>query len=434
MSNQACLSLALFLSLCFISTGAVAAPPLPPAAGAVRIESLTHNVQTPLRAGDTIRVTLRGSAGGTATFHLFGVVTDVKMREIRPGVYQAQPAVYTGFYTVRPGDSARNAALFATLRVGEREVMASSNRLITIGTRPPTITGQRPLPQAGLVNTRPNIVVHFYDADSGINPRAVRLFVNGQDVSVRTSVTEMSASYNPELPFGPGPVRVRIILANLAKNTHNAEWTFTIAPSQELIKSVTVNPTTALKSDDILTVAMTGAPGGEASFVIEGLPDRIPMRESRTPGFYFGSYAARAGQRVNDAALVVTLSKGGQRSSVAATPAITVLTTVPPAPTISAPGRAVALGTSVAVRTVLRGRAQPGFRILGRISYEAKLPFSEDQGPLGEFLTIAGADGTWQAALGPLIPLHGAKLIVTAVTIDPAGQRSPAAVIEMSQQ
>ncbi len=433
MSNRARCCLAFFLLLSLIASGAVAAPSLPPT-GAVRIESLTHNVQTPLRAGDTIRVTLRGSAGGTATFHLFGVATDVKMGEIRPGVYQAQPAVYTGFYTVRPGDSARNAALFATLRVGEREVMASSNRLITIGTRPPTITAQRPQPQAGLVNTRPNIVVHFFDAESGINPRAVRLIVNGQDVSARASVTETSASYNPEVPFNPGPVRVRIMLADWAKNTHSAEWTFTVAPSQELIKSVTINPTTALKADDVLTVVMTGIPAGEAFFVIEGLPDRIPMRESRTPGFYFGSYAARAGQRILDAALVVTLSKGGQRSSVAATPGLTILTTPPPAPTISAPGRAVALGASVAVRTVLRGRTQPGFRILGRISYEAKLPFSEDQGPLGEFSAVAGADGSWQAALGPLIPLRGAKLMVTAVAIDPAGQRSPAAVLEMNQQ
>src|SRR3990172_11041644 len=75
---------------------ATAAPaPLLPLGGS-RIESLIHNARGALHAGDQITVTLRGTPGGSATFHIFGVITNVGMREIRAAGYQAQPALYTG--------------------------------------------------------------------------------------------------------------------------------------------------------------------------------------------------------------------------------------------------------------------------------------------------------------------------------------------------
>src|SRR3989337_3736486 len=148
----------------------MAAPaPLPPTGG-VRIELLTHDARRPLRAGDRVVVTLRGSLGGSATFHIFGVVANVGMREIRTGVYQAQPALYTGTYIVRPGDVARNAALFATLSVGGQDGMAAGNRPITIDTRGPVMTSRQPKPGATLTNVRPNILVNFFDAGSPVTP------------------------------------------------------------------------------------------------------------------------------------------------------------------------------------------------------------------------------------------------------------------------
>jgi len=89
-----------------IGPGSILAAPAPlPPTGGVRIELLTHDARRPLRAGDRVVVTLRGSLGGSATFHIFGVVANVGMREIRTGVYQAQPALYTGTYIVRPAMS-----------------------------------------------------------------------------------------------------------------------------------------------------------------------------------------------------------------------------------------------------------------------------------------------------------------------------------------
>ena len=407
----------------------VAAPPPLPPTGGVRIESITHSARAPLQAGDSFSVTLRGSAGANATFGILGVVADVRLREARPGVYGAQPALYLSSFAVRPGDAARNAAILANLRVGGQDVIGVSDRPITIDTRPPVIIALSPRPQSSIVNTRPNIVVNFDDRETTVNPSAVRLVVNGRDVSARATITDTFAAYNPEVPFSSGPVRVQVAMADRARNAARAEWGFIIAPANDVIKSVTINPTTPLQSGDVLTVVMTGAPGGEASFVIEGILGAVPMREARTPGLYFGSYAARPGQNVIGAALVVTLAVGDRRSTAAATTGVTILTTPPPPPTILSPKNGDRLGSSI----VVRGRARPGLRILGRISFDTDSHSGENNSSLGEFSTTAAADGTWEIARELVVRLRGAKFTISAFTIDAAGQRSTPAMVEVSQ-
>ncbi len=418
-----------------VGSGALNAGPssLPPVGG-VRIESLTHDATKPLIAGDVITVTLRGSAGGTATFHIFGIIADGSMTEVRPGIYQAQPAIYTGRYTVQRGDAIRNAAVFATLKVSDREVVAVSKRSVSIGTDPPGITSLHPAPQAHLTNTRPNIVVRFYDPITGVNPASVRVVVNDKDVTPRASVTDTSASYSPEAPFAPGPVRVQIAIANQVKLVHQAEWTFTIDPSVDLIKSVTINPTTVLNVGDVLTVVMTGAPGGEATFAIQGLQASAPMRESKTPGLYLGTYAAQSRQRIIDAPVVVTLTKAGQLSSTTASVGVTILSGPPPAPTIRPAGTEVALGKRNATKMVFTGRSLPGVRIQGEIAFATteKLLSAEEQGTLGQFSTMTGTDGNWRNAIGPVMPFHGAKLVVSVVAFDAAGHRSPSSTAEIT--
>lgn len=424
MVHRTGLSLA-FVVVLALGTAVAAPPPLPPTGG-VRIESLTHDATRTLNARDVITVTLRGSAGGTATFHIFGVVADVSMQQVQPGVYQAQPAVYVGKYTVRPGDNARNAALVAMLKVGGRDVVAASNRQITIDTTPPAIAFLSPAPQARLTNARPNIVVGFFDAISGVNPGSIRILVNGNDVSARASITETSASYTPDVPLPPGPVQVQVALADRVKNAQSAKWTFTIVPSTDLVKSVTINPTTALKSGDVLTVVVTGAPGGEASFGIVGLSGSVEMRESSTPGTYLGSYAVRLGPRIVQASVIVTLTKAGQRSEAFASVPVTILP-MPP----SAPADLRVDNGSVA-RIVLTGRSLPGFRVEGGIALGGRVLSPDEQIPLGEFMTLTAANGSWQTAIGPLIPSPGAKLIVSVVAVDPAGQRSPPTTMEIT--
>lgn len=421
LTNRAVI-LVISLLVCGYGQAFAAPAPLPPVAG-VRIESLTHTARSVLKIGDRLTVTLRGSAGGSATFHIFGVATDVGMREVRTGVYQAQAALYTGTYVVRAGDAARNAAVSATLTVRGTEAAAFSARAVSIDTIPPVVTSRRPAPDTTVANTRPNIVLGLYDRETTVDRGTIRLFVNRQNVTARAAISEGAISYTPDAPFPPGPVRVEVVAADGARNVARAGWLFRVT-ANDLIHSVTITPTSPLRRGDLLTVVMTGLPGGTASFAIEGIPGGLPMRE-RSPGLYLGSYAAGP-DAVIEAPLLVTIEHQGKRGIARAATGVSILLGPPRVPTIDSPGRAIVLGQEVVARLIVRGKAQSGTRVLGRIVFEGR--GAEDQETLGEFVALTGSDSTWQAAVGPFAIPEG-RLVLTVIAVDPTGQRSPPATL-----
>ena len=405
------------------------AAPAPPAAP-LSAGGLTYEAARQLKAGDRLSLILRGTPGGAATFHIFNVVSDVGMREVRTGVYGAQPAMYSGTYMVQPGNAVRNAMVFATLAARGAEIMTSGPRPITIDTRPPVLMARYPRPDATVANARPNIVVDLIDPETQVNPASVRLSINGQNVTSRASISATTISYNPDAPFPPGSVRVQFSAADGAGNRLNSNWSFGVAPPAGLITSVTINPTAALTDDDILTVVMAGVPGGSASFSIQGVRGERPMRESGTKGVYFGTIAVSQLDAVFGAPLVATLEKNGRKSSTPATALVTILPGQPPVPTVVTSTRSLSLEDPTA-RLLLTGVSRPGFRILGRVDYVAQSSTLEGAGTLGEFLAVVASNGTWRISLGPLIPLAQARLLVTVVAIDPAGRRSPPATLEV---
>jgi len=408
-----------------LSTGATPGAPL------IRLEGLSYGTKRQFGAGERITFALRGTARGSATLHIFNVASGLGMREVRTGAYEAQPALYTGTFVVSPGNAVRRGAVFAALTVGGVEVMTAGPQPITIDTRPPIVTARYPQANVTLSNARPNVLIEFADLETRVNPATARLLVDGQNVTARASISETAVAYNPGTPFRPGPVRVQFFVADEARNVLRSDWRFQVAPPSGLISAVTVNPATALTGDDVLTVVVTGTPGARASFSIEGVRGKRPMRESGTQGIYFGTIAVRQLNDVFGAPLLATLEKDGRKSSVQAAVPVTILSRQPPAPTISTSSRSIAL-EDPAARLTLDGTTQPGFRILGRVDYETRSAALEGGGTLGEFLTIAGPNGRWRISLGPLVPLPRARLIVTVVAIDPAGRRSPPATLEVT--
>ena len=422
------LSVAAPLLLLLAGQSATSAPVSPPS---IRIESVNYSGPNPFGPGSRVTVSMRATGGGAATFHLFGVTTDIGMRELRGAGYTGVTSMYTGTYVVRPGDGVRNAGLFASLTARGVELMAAGSRTITIDGRPPQVTSHYPLPGARLANARPNIAIDLIDTESGVNPASVRLFVNGQNVTGRASISATSVTYNPEAPFQPGPVRVELTVADRVKNTLRLAWTFQITPPAGAISAVTINPATALTTDDVLTVVATGAPGGTATFSIAGIQGDWPMKESGTKGIYFGSIVVRQEQSVFRAAVQATLQKDGRRSSLAASVPVTILPVAPAAPSIAAPERSVSLDDPAA-RLVLSGTSRPGFRVLGRVDYDGRGSGFEGSGTLGEFLVVVGADGTWRTSLGRLVPLPEGRLTITVIAIDQADRRSPPATLEVT--
>lgn len=66
---------------------------------AAAIQSVSHDADRPLRAGDVVNVTVKGQPRSRVTFSIGEIATGIRLSETSPGVY-------TGRYTVKEGDQA----------------------------------------------------------------------------------------------------------------------------------------------------------------------------------------------------------------------------------------------------------------------------------------------------------------------------------------
>lgn len=84
-----------------------------------------------LTAGQTLRLTLQAQPGGKATARIGDAASDIPLGEGKPGLY-------TGEYTVRPGDDAPSAPVVVTFRDAKgRTVTASLPSGVTLSAGPP---------------------------------------------------------------------------------------------------------------------------------------------------------------------------------------------------------------------------------------------------------------------------------------------------------
>jgi hypothetical protein len=398
-----------------------AQPPAPPTAG-VQITSFTHNATAPLGAGSRLTVTLRGTPGGTATFDIFGVDSDVAMRQVSPGVYR-------GSYTVRTQDNVGAAVVVGRLRVGGQQApLVQAGTRVTLDGIAPQIVQRFPEKGQTVYTTRPNILLAFNDTGSGIDPARSRLLVNGQNVTARVSITDTTLAYSPPEAL-VGRVQVRVILADKAGNVTEEEYTFTTAVSQtSLIHSVTVSPTTPLRARDVLTVRMLGEPGGQASFTIEGVEENIPMAEAANQrGVYVGSHTIQRREQgaSQNARIIVRLTKDGVTSQAAVARLLVVPTEGVAPPIITSPAAGARLGSPI----VIRGKATPGYRVEVQVDYQGALLVFGLKGTYGRVMTTADAAGDWAVSLSTTVRISNAELTITAVTIDPLGRRSEAVTV-----
>ncbi|HEU4798611.1 MAG TPA: copper amine oxidase N-terminal domain-containing protein, partial [bacterium] len=336
----------------------------PPSSGQVRITAFTHNATRPLRAGETLTVELRGTPGGQASFDIFNVVSGVQMREVASGVYR-------GTFTVQQGHNVANAEILGHLRLGGQEAVITAGTNITIDTAAPVVTGRFPQPGTVVNNQRPNIVILLGDQGSGIDPQSTRLMVNGQNVTGNATINETAISYVPPSNLPAGTVTVRSAIRDRAANQTNDEWAFTIGVVQgSLIRAVTVNPSTPLQAGQTLTVTAIGEPGSQASFTIEGVQQNIPMVEvSGQPGVFVGQFVVQPQHNIQNARVLVTMSRGGQSETVAATTRLSLIGQQAASPTITAPSE----GTRVGAPIVISGTAVPGSQVIVRVDYRGTL-------------------------------------------------------------
>ncbi|HEY9181227.1 MAG TPA: copper amine oxidase N-terminal domain-containing protein, partial [Candidatus Baltobacteraceae bacterium] len=158
-----------------VATRSSAGSPQPPAG--VAISAIDVSPDRPLRAGQTLAVTLRGAPGGVADFDIGPYVRNLPLTEVRPGVYQ-------GTYVVRRGQNFANAPIFGRLNVhGTDAPQAVSHTTVTVSTQAPGIVDFAPDDGAAVNNSRPAVYATFTGGTAAVNASSARIEINGHDVT-----------------------------------------------------------------------------------------------------------------------------------------------------------------------------------------------------------------------------------------------------------
>ena len=199
-----------------------AAAPTTPAPGAPQIASLDLSTTQPLRAGDTLNVTMHGTPGGAATFDIGSYVTSIAMSQQSPGVY-------TGTYAIPQGANFSDVPIIGHLRVGANDApdVAAAQELSASGT-PPGISDFAP-DEGSTVNTNsPAIYVTFVADAVPVDPSSITLWVDGRNVTSESVRSASFIQYLPSYTYHSGNVHVTVRVADLAGNTTTKSWNFTI--------------------------------------------------------------------------------------------------------------------------------------------------------------------------------------------------------------
>jgi hypothetical protein len=187
----------------------------------VTIDSVETDAARPLRAGDTIHVTLHGTSDAAATFDIGSDVANQAMQQRSPGVYD-------GSYIIPRGANFDDDALIGRLESGNDVAHAAAPQTISASSTPPGIADFAPDAGATVNNNRPAVYASFAADAVPVNPSSAMLWVDGRDVTSECVRTSQFIQYLPSYEYRNGPVRVTVRVSDQAGNTTTKSWSFTI--------------------------------------------------------------------------------------------------------------------------------------------------------------------------------------------------------------
>ncbi|MDI1239915.1 MAG: Ig-like domain-containing protein [Polaromonas sp.] len=195
-----------------------AAPPV-----GLKIDRFTVAPVDKLEPGAELRFTLNGAPGGTADFDIPGVINNVAMREVRPGVYE-------GAYTIRRLDNlAPSRPVVATLRVGDRAVTSTLTQPLMADAKPPVIRNLSPRDGESITRSANTSVSGTFDdaGGVGVDPKSVRIMLAGRDVTAAAQITPQFFTYRADLPAGR--YAVDVTAKDMVGNAVRQTWSFDVA-------------------------------------------------------------------------------------------------------------------------------------------------------------------------------------------------------------
>jgi hypothetical protein len=190
--------------------------------GGSAIKNIDVQPLRPLRAGDVLQVTMRGTPEGTASFDIGSYVKDVPLTQSAPGVYK-------GTYTVARGVNFPAAPILGNLQTASgAAAQIVSQATVSVSTQAPGIDDVAPDNGAVVNSPRPSIYATFVRGAVDVNPSSERIEVNGHDVTASSLRTPRFIEYTPGIDYRRGPMHVSVRVADAAGNVAVKSWTFFI--------------------------------------------------------------------------------------------------------------------------------------------------------------------------------------------------------------
>jgi len=349
-----------------------------------KVLTLNTNYDTPLPLGGRLVVRARATAGGKATFSIGNSVQNIEMPEIGPGDYRAD-------YRTKAGDDVINGALVCNLEVGgQRTSMTLGGQPITIDTVAPKITGISPANLANLDTASPTIQATYADAKgSGVNTAAVKMMLDGADVTPKSTVKTGSVYYQAEGLQG-GNHTVDVTIADLAGNEAKLTSAFTVrAEAGNFILAVKHDATAPLQVGAMLTVTMEVAQlGRDAYFTIGDRTDHVVMQPIALPNTYRGQYQVKAADRATGVAITGYLVDADNRTHKMSATTLVDFAPVPDALAVTSPQANERLTSG---KFSVTGVAPPGRKVKVTVRYDL---FGRHE--VGSDTVTADEQGAWK--------------------------------------
>ncbi|MEB3266922.1 MAG: hypothetical protein VKJ09_00120 [Leptolyngbya sp.] len=188
-------------------------------------------------------------------------------------------------------------------------------------------------PEVNAQNIAPTASVSGqFDTSTGtVVPDSVMIFVNGEEVTDRSTITANFFTYRPTSPFAAGTVNVRVEYVGSDGFKRISSWQFQVQPPRPAVEitSVTHNAAgTPLGPNSTFLVTVNGTPGsqGEVLLVRDGRTvQTLPVQEVSS-GVYVATLTVGSNNALAEGVVVGRLRRNGQ-TSYAIAPQAAVFTT-----------------------------------------------------------------------------------------------------------
>jgi hypothetical protein len=384
-----------------------------------------------LRAGDMIRMELRGTPSADVHFSIPGVTDTKRMREESPGVYVAE-------WTVpRNADGLRESAIYATLTAGgtQRTIRATEDAgdLPPRDTLPPTISDFEPKNAERVKTARPLIQARIQDrGEAGVNTNSWRLYVDGEDVTQEAVYSNGVIRYRPLNDLTVGTHRVRLEAEDRSGNRSSASWNFTVGRDDGGNRGdfIVTAPRT-LRAGDQIQFRLLAEPGARVTYSIGTLVQNRLMAETSS-GVFAATYTVQRGDEFRGLPIVARVrTQDGFEYTVHSE---TVLESGlnPSAPKITTPAEGDKVGNSMIVRA--QARDAESFEV--KVDYVTFLGGLRLTGVVHQQVYRADRNGqlvTEPIDLGTLIRGQDTEYTITVTAIAADGTRSEPTVTKVKR-